>query len=198
MFERFAQADATLARSQGGLGLGLALVKNLAELHGGSVRAESAGPGKGATFTISLPLGTAPAAALAPERPARAARAHRHVLIIEDNSDVAEALSIALEMNEHVVAVAATGGEGIETARAFRPDIIFCDIGLPDMEGYDVVRTLRADPELGRVSLVALSGYARPADVAKAKEAGFDMHLAKPPDIASVLEQVETLPSSTV
>jgi two-component system CheB/CheR fusion protein len=196
LFEAFVQADTTLDRSRGGLGLGLALVRGLSELHGGSVRGESAGLGKGATFTITLPLGAAPARAVEPERPARGERAQRRVLIIEDSEDLAQSLRLALELDKHVVDIAESGPEGIEKARVFRPDIIFCDIGLPEMDGYAIARALRADPELGRLSLVAMSGYARPEDIAKAKEAGFDSHLAKPPEIEDVLEQVAALPSS--
>jgi two-component system CheB/CheR fusion protein len=196
LFEPFTQADTTLERSQGGLGLGLALVKNLVELHGGSVCAESAGLGNGATFTITLPLAAAPIAAVAPARPIRAKRARRRVLIIEDNVDVADALRAALETGKHAVEVACDGPEGLAKARVFRPDIIFCDIGLPEMDGYAVAHALRADPELCGVSLVAMSGYAASADIARANEAGFNVHVSKPPDVATVLEHVEALPSS--
>jgi CheY-like chemotaxis protein len=105
------------------------------------------------------------------------------VLVIEDNEDAADTLREVLEFGEHVVEVAYSGRDGIEKARAFHPDVVLCDIGLPEMDGYAVARALRADPALGRVGLVAVSGYAQPEDVAMAKEAGFDAHLAKPPSI---------------
>ncbi len=186
LFEAFTQADTTLDRSEGGLGLGLALVKGLAELHGGSVHGESEGPGKGAAFTITLPLETTTAPTVTVQRSTRGEGAPRRVLVIEDNADTADTLREALELDEHVVEVAHDGPGGLEKARAFKPDVVLCDIGLPGMDGYDVARAIRADPELGRVPLVALSGYAQPEDVARAKEAGFDVHLAKPPSIETL------------
>jgi PAS domain S-box-containing protein len=183
LFQAFAQADATLHRSKGGLGLGLALVKGLVEMHGGSVSAASAGVGKGASFTVTLPLDRAAARVVAARPALGVTAAPRRVLVIEDNVDAADSLREVLEIDEHVVEVAYTGREGIEKAQAFRPDVVLCDIGLPEMDGYEVARTLRADPELGTVGLIALSGYAQPEDVEMASEAGFDVHLAKPPSI---------------
>ena len=189
LFQAFAQADATLHRSKGGLGLGLALVKGLVEMHGGSVSAASAGVGKGATFTITLPLDLAAARVVAARPGLGVTAAPRRVLVIEDNEDAADSLREVLEIDEHVVEVAYTGREGIEKAQAFHPDVVLCDIGLPEMDGYEVARTMRADPELGTVGLIALSGYAQPEDVEMASEAGFDAHLAKPPSI-DTLERV--------
>jgi two-component system CheB/CheR fusion protein len=189
LFHAFTQADSTLDRSKGGLGLGLALVKGLVELHGGSVSAASGGPGKGAAFTISLPLDVT-AARTKPAQPGVGGPVGpRRVLVIEDNDDAADSLREVLELGEHTVEVAYSGRDGIEKARAFHPDVVLCDIGLPEMDGYEVARTIRTDPELGRVALVALSGYAQPEDVATAREAGFDAHLAKPPSI-DTLERV--------
>ncbi|HSQ63471.1 MAG TPA: response regulator, partial [Polyangiaceae bacterium] len=111
------------------------------------------------------------------------------VLVIEDNVDAAESLRDALELDLNTVAVAGTGREGIEKARAFKPDVVLCDIGLPEMDGYAVARAMRADPELKKASLVALSGYASPEDVARARDAGFDRHVSKPPSIEA-LERV--------
>jgi PAS domain S-box-containing protein len=180
IFEPFTQAKQTLARSEGGLGLGLALVKGLVEMHGGSVSAASDGLGKGATFTITLPLSVM-AAQVIPARPGRGGTAApRRVLVIEDNHDAANILREVLELDNHVVEVAYSGRDGIEKARAFHPDVALCDIGLPEMDGYEVARTMRADPELRRIALIALSGYVQPEDVAMAKEAGFDAHIAKP------------------
>jgi PAS domain S-box-containing protein len=188
LFEPFAQADTSLDRSKGGLGLGLALVKGLVEMHGGTVSASSDGRA-GATFTIRLPLHI-------PATPTRAALhagpngPRRRVLVIEDNIDAADTLRDALELGGHLVEVAYDGAKGIEKARTFEPDVVLCDIGLPGMDGYDVARTMRADAKLGRVGLIALSGYAQPDDVSKAKEAGFDAHLAKPPTIEAVERNV--------
>jgi two-component system CheB/CheR fusion protein len=188
VFEPFAQADSTLDRSKGGLGLGLALVKGLVEMHDGTVSVESGGLGKGAEFTVRLPLESRELPAAAPERSA-VAEGPRRVLIIEDNVDAAESLREALEFGEHTVEVAFSGAEGIEKARAFRPDVVLCDIGLPGMDGYEVAKAMRAEPALRSVVLVALSGYAAPEDVARSRKAGFEHHVAKPP-VMKKLEQI--------
>ncbi|MDI1444041.1 PAS domain S-box protein [Polyangium sp. 6x1] len=186
VFDPFVQAECTIDRSRGGLGLGLSLVKGLSEMHGGTVTAESAGLGEGALFTVRLPLAkaalrrSAAAPADAPREPAR------RVLVIEDNVDAAETLREALGMGDHVVEVAFAGPEGIEKARRFEPDVVLCDIGLPGMDGYGVARTMRADPKLRSVYLVALSGYALQEDVERSKQAGFDRHMAKPPSLPAL------------
>ncbi len=187
VFEPFAQADTTLARSKGGLGLGLAMVKGLVELHGGAVSVESEGLGRGAEFTVRLPLEGAETYADAPPRSAPGVRPRR-VLVIEDNVDAAESLREVLEFGAHTVEVAFSGAEGIEKARSFRPDVVLCDIGLPGIDGYAVARSLRADAALRDAKLVALTGYAAPEDVARSKEAGFDTHLAKPPSLEKIEE----------
>jgi PAS domain S-box-containing protein len=184
LFEPFVQADSTLDRSTGGLGLGLALVKGLAELHGGSATAHSDGVGTGATFTVRLPLErrrtprlTVVDAGRAPPGPAR------RVLVIEDNADAAQTLKEALELNDHVVDVASSGSDGLDKVRALNPDVVLCDIGLPGMDGFEVAKRIRADPGVRGVALIALSGYAQEEDLERSKEAGFDLHLAKPPDL---------------
>ena len=185
IFEAFTQADASLDRQKGGLGLGLALVKGLVEMHGGSVSATSEGPGRGATFTIRLPLEKADTIAAGRGDPEATVPSCR-VLVVEDNVDAAESLGELLALNGHEVVVALTGSEGIQKARALRPDVVLCDIGLPELDGYEVARTLRTDPELARTRLVALTGYAGPGDLDRAKEAGFDGHIAKPPSMESI------------
>jgi two-component system CheB/CheR fusion protein len=197
IFEAFAQEESALDRTKGGLGLGLALVKRLVELHGGSVRGESAGPGRGSTFTISLPLNAAAASTAAPEQGPKADRAPKKVLIIEDNIDAADSLRTVIEIGHHIVDVAYSGTQGIEKARTFKPDVVLCDLGLPGITGFDVARTLRADPSLSRVSLIAISGYAQPQDVAQAQEAGFDVHLAKPFKVEALLKLLESSPSTS-
>jgi len=112
----------------------------------------------------------------------------RRVLVIEDNTDAADSLRAALQLDEHEVEVAYNGRAGLTTARNFRPDVIFCDIGLPQMDGYSVARAVRTDPTLRHVTLVALSGYAQPEDAAKAIEAGFDTHVAKPPTLEKLYD----------
>jgi PAS domain S-box-containing protein len=185
LFEPFAQADTTLDRSKGGLGLGLALVKGLVEMHGGSVSVVSAGLGAGATFTIRLPLDVEKVTAQqAPRRERDSPR--RRVLVIEDNVDAAETLKDALELIGHVVAIAHDGPQGIAEARVFAPNVVLCDIGLPGLNGYEVARAFRRDADLGRIALVALTGYAQPDDVRKALDAGFDAHLAKPPSMDAI------------
>jgi PAS domain S-box-containing protein len=177
LFEPFAQAPQTIARTRGGLGLGLATVKGLVELHGGSVGLASAGPGRGAEFTIRLPGTSAPPERRAEEPPGAA---RRRVLVIDDNEDAASTLREMLELSGHAVRIALDGPQGVAAARAFRPDLVVCDIGLPGMDGYAVARALRAEPATRDAYLVALTGYALPDDLRRAAEAGFDRHLAKP------------------
>jgi PAS domain S-box-containing protein len=191
LFEPFAVGDLALDRTRGGLGLGLALVKRLVDLHGGRVSARSDGPGRGSEFTIVLPLledaaagapSWAPAARREPDEP-------RRVLVIDDNVDAAETLRDILEMAGHAAVVAHDGPSALAVARAFGPDAVLCDIGLPGMDGYAVARALRRDPALAGVFLVALTGYALPDDVRRATDAGFDAHVAKPPP----LEEIDAL-----
>jgi signal transduction histidine kinase/CheY-like chemotaxis protein len=200
IFEPFVQAPQGLQRELGGLGLGLALVKGLVEMHGGTVRAESAGLGCGARLSVTLPLaestrpGEHSACAEGPPHPAL------RVLVIEDNPDLAESLEIALSMNEHSVAVASTGPEGVEKARALKPDVVLCDIGLPGLDGYGVARAIHSDPELSGTYLVAVSGYALPEDIRRCREAGFARHIPKPADfslIAEILAEVPARSSAT-
>lgn len=193
LFQPFMQADATLDRSQGGLGLGLALVKGLVELHGGEVSARSAGLGHGTEVTVRLPLDDTPAEVAGPLSSEQAAPSARfRVLIVEDNTDAADTLHDVLELSGHEVRVAYDGPSGLSAARESPPDVILCDIGLPGLSGYEVARALRADKALAGTALVALTGYARPEDIRKATEAGFDRHLSKPPSI----EKLEALLAS--
>jgi signal transduction histidine kinase/CheY-like chemotaxis protein len=188
LFQPFMQAERSLDRSKGGLGLGLALVRGVVEGHGGAVYARSAGVGRGAELVVCLPL--SPEAPADGERtPGDAATTRCRVLLIEDNADAAESLRDLLACYEHEVAIAGNGADGIAAARAFRPDVVLCDIGLPGMDGYDVARAFRGDEALKDTFLVALSGYALPEDLGRAAEAGFDQHLAKPPTL-EMLQQV--------
>jgi PAS domain S-box-containing protein len=187
LFQPFMQAEKTLARSQGGLGLGLALVKGLLELHGGSVTAASEGLGKGAEFVIRLPA--VPEATPERQDPHLASQGtRRRILVIEDNVDAANSLCEALQLDGHVVEVAFNGHDGLTRARLFRPEVVLCDIGLPGMDGFDVARAIRADNDLKSTTLVALTGYARPEDLRRAAEAGFERHLAKPPCLEKLAE----------
>lgn len=193
LFEPFMQAEVPLARSGGGLGLGLTLVKGLVELHGGSVSASSAGKGQGAEFVVRLPRADEVARAARAATPASAFPARRRVLVIEDAADVAAAMRLVLELSGHQVVVARNGADGIAAAYALRPEVVLCDIGLPGVDGYEVARAFRADPALREAFLVALSGYAQAEDIARARAAGFDEHLAKPASVDKVRRILDTL-----
>jgi PAS domain S-box-containing protein len=187
LFDPFVQSESTLARSKGGLGLGLALVKGLVELHGGEVSVESEGIDRGSEFTVRLPLAQAEGAGATR---APSSTPHRlRILVVEDNADAAQTLQEILELDGHDVGIASDGSEGVAKARSIRPDLVLCDIGLPGMNGYDVARALRAEPELQGMRVVALSGYATSDDVHRSLAAGFDEHVAKPIDL-DVLERV--------
>jgi PAS domain S-box-containing protein len=179
LFEPFVQAGGAAQRTRGGLGLGLALVKGLVELHGGSVEARSEGPGRGAALTVRLPL-HAGVELPTPSPVPGPASAARRILVVEDNADAAETLRLVLELAGHEVELARDAAEGVERTRELLPDVVLCDIGLPDRDGYDVAREIRAAPELAGVRLVALTGHALPEDQRRAAEAGFDAHLGKP------------------
>jgi CheY-like chemotaxis protein len=182
IFEPFTQARQTLARSEGGLGLGLALVKGLVAMHGGDVAASSEGPGRGTEFVVRLPLVHATrSAGPGAGRPQRAPARRRRVLVVDDNRDAADTLAELVELFGHDVEVAFDGPSAIAKARAREPDVVLCDLGLPGMSGYEVAQELRAGgPKAMR--LVAVSGYAAPDDLARAAQAGFDEHVAKPTD----------------
>jgi PAS domain S-box-containing protein len=186
LFEPFTQADRTLDRSKGGLGLGLALVKGLVEMHDGGVAARSEGLGKGAEFEVVLPTISPSDITEPPPLIEQAPTQPRRVLIIEDNRDAADSLCEVLDLFNHSAMVAYSGDEGLKKVRAHRPDVVLCDIGLPGMDGHEVARAIRADASLSATTLVALTGYAAPEDLARSQEAGFDYHLAKPPSIEAI------------
>ena len=192
LFEPFIQADRTLDRSKGGLGLGLALVKGLVDMHSGEVSAHSAGLGQGAELVVRLPLDAA--ATVTKAEPATAARRARRVLVIEDNVDAADSLREVLEFDHHEVEVAYSGPEGLKKALQFKPELVLCDIGLPGMDGYEVARAFRADEALKGVHLVALTGYAMPEDLERAVGAGFERHLAKPLSLEKIADALAGLP----
>ncbi len=187
-------ADESLDRSRGGLGLGLALVKGFVEAHAGAVEARSAGLGRGAEVLVPLPLAATGAGAgqSVAAAPCPSQHGARRVLVVEDNPDAAEMLRLAIDLAGHEVAVAHDGRSGLEAARAFRPQVILCDIGLPEMDGYAVARALRADPSFAATALVALTGYGLASDHRRAIEAGFDMHLTKPAPIEDIEEVLRT------
>jgi PAS domain S-box-containing protein len=191
MFEAFAQGEQSLARSKGGLGLGLPLVKELVEMHGGSVTASSAGLDQGSEFEVRLPLESSTPATVEEQPPPQVAKAGcRKVLIVEDNVDAAESLAELLEHEGHSTHIAGDGRTGIRMARELLPDLVLCDIGLPGMDGHAVARALRQEPEFASTRLVALSGYAQAQDRLRSSASGFDDHLAKPPDAQQLLQLI--------
>ncbi|WP_167758616.1 hybrid sensor histidine kinase/response regulator [Zemynaea arenosa] len=184
VFDLFTQGERTPDRSQGGLGIGLALVKSMVGLHGGRVEAFSDGPGKGATFEVVLPLAQADPA----DRPATGPSAGpdtrpARILVVDDNVDAGESLSALLEAEGHQVLVLADAAGALARADEYRPDVFILDIGLPDMSGFDLARALRARPVHARATMVALTGYGQPHDRVLSRAAGFDHHLVKPADL---------------
>lgn len=183
VFELFAQANPTEARTHSGLGIGLSLVRGLVELHGGSVDAHSEGVGRGSEFTVRLPrMHVTPERSDADESAGALGRLPAlKFLIIDDNADIAMGLAAHLEeTGKHVVKLAHNGSAGIAAAREFEPEVVLLDIGLPDIDGYEVARRLRAEPKLASVPLIALTGFGGDADRAKAERAGFKSYLVKP------------------
>jgi signal transduction histidine kinase len=191
VFGLFEQAEAPLARGRGGLGIGLTLTRRLIELHGGSVTARSAGPDRGSEFEIVLPL-AAEAAGRPDESAATATAAARHILIVEDNRDAREMLRMVLEMDGHTVTQAGDGLSAIRLAVETAPEIVLMDIGLPELDGFEVARRIRARLG-GSIRLVALSGYGDPEAREQARRAGFDAHLVKPVSPEDLTRLLNTL-----
>ncbi len=194
IFQMFTQADRSLDRAQGGLGLGLALVRALVERHGGSVTAESAGLGHGSLFTVRLPLSASILVPVAGGPPRRRPRPTR-ILVIEDNPDAREALRGVLEMEGHRVAAAVDGADGVELGAAFRPEIAFIDIALPGLDGFEVARRLRAHEGGKSIVLVAVTGRGQPEDRRQAHAAGFDAYLVKPVVPEQLFELIGRVPA---
>src|SRR5581483_10653976 len=190
VFDMFTKADDLPERGRPGLGIGLSLAKRLAELHGGTIEAHSAGLRRGSEFVVRMPTTQL---SLPRSDGARhvAPGAPRRVLVIDDNVDAARMMQILLESEGHTVRVAHDGKEGLKLAFAFQPEVILLDIGLPGMDGYRVAADLRDDPSLRKMRLVAVTGYGRPEDIRQAREAGFDDHMTKPVDPASLLRAID-------
>jgi CheY-like chemotaxis protein len=182
VFEMFTQIDRNLDRAQGGLGIGLSLVRSLMQLHGGEVRAQSAGERAGSTFTISLPvvaeeLAAVPASASAQTR---AASRPLRVLVVDDNRDAADSLSLLLARRGHHAKTVYGGAAALDAAAEFQPDTIFCDLGMPVISGFEVAARLRSDSRLPPVVLVAVTGWGTDQDKRRAHDGGFDLHITKP------------------
>jgi signal transduction histidine kinase/ActR/RegA family two-component response regulator len=200
VFEVFAQGEQSLDRSMGGLGVGLAVVKGLIDLHGGEVTARSEGEGKGSEFTLSLPLtsrvpvasaASAASAGLAASEEPTVAVEGRRILVVEDNPDAAATLRDFLELSGHEVELASSGQDGLVAARQFHPEVVLCDIGLPGMDGFEVAAELRRDPTTADAQLIAVTGYGREEDRRRSKAAGFDLHLTKPVDPAQLRQVLQ-------
>ncbi|HEX7416483.1 MAG TPA: ATP-binding protein [Steroidobacteraceae bacterium] len=195
IFDLFTQDKRSIDRAQGGLGIGLTLVKALVEMHGGSVKARSAGRGRGAEFIVRLPRGAAlaPQDAKAPEPRASPADAHaQRVLIVDDNVDSAQALAALLALEGHMVATANSGPQALEQAPGFAPGVVLLDIGLPGMDGHEVARRLRAMPQTRNALLIAVTGYGGEGDRRRSAEAGFAHHLVKPVDAPTLAKLLAT------
>ncbi len=191
IFDLFTQVNQHDERSQGGLGIGLTVVRSLIEMHGGSVVARSDGPGQGSEFLIRLPVLTRPRRGEVHDEPTRPAvePVRRRVLIVDDNNDSARSLARVIgRIGGHEVRTAHDGREGIELVESFQPDIVILDIGLPGMNGYEVARRLRALPGGDRLFLVAMTGYGQEEDRRRSRDAGFDRHLVKPVAVEALSE----------
>jgi PAS domain S-box-containing protein len=182
IFDMFVQGRAPLQRIGGGLGVGLALARRLAELHGGTVEARSEGVNRGSEFTLRLPLGARDGAAQKPEQPARRPGVARRVLVVDDNVDAASMLDMLLRSLGHETRVAHEGTAALRVAEEFRPDIVLLDIGMPGIDGYEVARRLRTLAKARPMRIVAVTGWGQEGDRERSREAGFDLHLVKPVD----------------
>jgi CheY-like chemotaxis protein len=191
IFDMFMQADRSIDRAHGGLGVGLTVARRLIELHGGSISASSDGLGKGSTFTLRIPLAAAqPASAELPAQGSVApvGTSSLRILIADDNRDAAESLAALLRMVGHDVRIAYDGVEALGLASEYRPDAIVLDIGMPKMNGYDVAKKLRAEPTGQQMTIIALSGWGQEEDKRRSREAGIDHHLVKPLEPTSLLQ----------
>lgn len=196
IFELFTQGPRTLDRSQGGLGIGLSLASKIVELHGGTIVAGSTGLGFGSEFTVRLPVVPAPAPPRTPsivDHPALASAEGRRILVVDDNADAADGLVLLLSFDGYETRAAYTGLQAINVASTFRPDAVILDIGLPEMNGYEVAQRLRRDPTHQGIALVALTGYGQESDRQRTQDAGFDRHVVKPVPPAQITAILRTL-----
>jgi two-component system CheB/CheR fusion protein len=196
VFDLFVQGERSPARSEGGLGVGLTMVRRLVELHGGRVEARSDGSGKGSEFLVWLPLLPAHAQPPEAEEPRARAGPRLRVLVVDDVADAADVLAMVVETGGHRVQVARSGEAAIELAAACRPDVVLLDLGMPGMDGYEVARRLREQEGGARLTIIAVTGYAQDEDRARTHAAGFDRHLVKPVDLDALRRLLQELPST--
>jgi two-component system CheB/CheR fusion protein len=196
IFDLFTQAERSIDRSQGGMGIGLTLVRRLVEMHQGVVTASSAGIGQGSEFTVRLPLASAAPVTESRQTEPASLPSKLRILVVDDYRDAAESLALMLQTKGYEVITAECGEQAIEQAVDFRPQVVLLDIGLPDMDGYEVAKRLRQLPETHDAVLIALTGYGQPEDQERSKAAGFGHHLLKPVDpvaLSALLELKEAL-----
>lgn len=203
IFEMFTQIDQSLTRGQGGLGIGLSLVRSLVEMHGGKVHAQSAGLGQGSEFIIRLPLVQEPAAQTVSEESAQADHPagdvrNQRILVVDDDQDTALSLAILLHMEGHLTAVAHTGPEALRIGAKFRPNVVLLDIGMPGQSGYEIAASIRKEPWGMKVALCAVTGWGQESDKLNAKKAGFDHHFVKPVDYAELTQVLARVPPGDV
>ena len=188
VFDMFTQIDRTMERSQGGLGIGLTLVKRLVEMHGGTVEAQSEGPGRGSAFVVRLPVLIETPTAVTPEPTrAEAKNASRRILVVDDNTDSAASLAMLLTLTGNKTHTAHDGLEAVQAAEAFQPEVILLDIGLPKLNGYDACQRIREQTWSKNMVIVALTGWGQDEDRRRSKDAGFDFHMVKPLDFAALM-----------
>ena len=200
VFDMFTQVNRTLDRSQGGLGIGLSLVRRLTEMHGGEVTADSPGLDHGSTFTVRLPLMDAAQPPAASDESAQCEPAKRprlRILINDDIADVADVLKMLLDLEGFETLVAYSGQSALESAGEFRPDVVICDIGLPEMDGHEIARRLRGDPKVATATLIALTGWGAEGELRRTRESGFDFHLVKPVDANALLDLLSQISPRT-
>jgi signal transduction histidine kinase/ActR/RegA family two-component response regulator len=200
IFDMFTQVNRTLDRSQGGLGIGLSLVRRLTEMHGGEVTADSQGLGDGSTFTVRLPLMDAAQSPAASDEAAQCEPPQRprlRILVVDDIADVADVLKMLLDLEGFETLVAYSGQTALESAREFRPDVVICDIGLPEMDGHEIARRLRGDPKVASATLIALTGWGAEGELRRTRESGFDFHLVKPVDANALLDLLSQISPRT-
>ena len=185
VFDMFTQVNRSSRRSQGGLGIGLTLVRSLVDSHGGRVEAHNLGPGAGTEFVVYLPVASVPVPS-EPEASVVGPLPRRRILVVDDNVDAADTLALLLETLGAVVAVAYGGREALEAVTRFKPDVLLLDVGMPEVNGYDVARKIRATPGHDTLLLIALTGWGQEQDQARSREAGFNHHLVKPPDMVEL------------
>jgi PAS domain S-box-containing protein len=193
IFDLFVQSERTLDRSQGGLGIGLSLVKRLIEMHGGRVAARSQGPGEGSIFEIRLPLSKRE---IEHARESPVTMASARILVVDDNADAADSLGSLLQLEGHTVVVTYTSTDALARLAEFKPDIVLLDIGLPEIDGYEIARRIRSSPDHRHMRLIALTGYGQAEDRQRAKTSGFDAHLVKPVEFSALQRVLAANPSS--